>query len=73
MVLFFYWTQELLVPAEKFTVRMPFASLYISHFSTAVDFSSERYSGSILLLDAGTPGTGREIYRDDAMRGTCVQ
>ena len=79
----FYWTQKLLVPVEKFTVRMPkvssdsqpldykssalaielysskaiagkelslsswcIASLYIYHFSTVIDFSSEKYSGS---------------------------
>ena len=68
---------KLLVPVEKFTVRMPkvrqelatpgfielysskaiagkelslsswcIASLYIYHFSTVIDFSSEKYSGS---------------------------
>ena len=82
-VQWFYWTQELLVSVEKFTVRMPMvrlelatpglqtqcsshwaiqlkaiagkelslsswciASLYIYHFSTVIDFSSEKYSGS---------------------------
>ena len=82
-VQWFYWTQELLVPVEKFTVRMPMvrlelatldykpsalaielysskaiagkelslssqciASLYIYHFSTVIDFSSEKNSGS---------------------------
>ena len=83
-VQWFYWTQELLVPVEKFAVRMPrwdsnsqpldykpspgalaielysskaiagkelslsgwcIASLYIYHFSTVIDFSSEKYSG----------------------------
>ena len=39
------------------------ASLYIYHFSTVIDFSSEKYS---VLLDTGTPGTSREIYREDA-------
>ena len=39
------------------------ASLYIYHFSTVTDFSPEKYSG---LLDAGTPGTSREIYSEDA-------
>ena len=82
-VQWFYWTQELLVPVENFTVRMPMgrlelatpglqtqcsshwaiqlkviagkelslsswciASLYIYHYSTVIDFSSEKYSGS---------------------------
>ena len=30
-----------------------------------VDFSSEKYSG-VVLLDTGTPGTSREIYSEDA-------
>ena len=38
-------------------------SLYIYHFSTVIDFSSEKYSGS---LDTGTPGTSGEIYSEDA-------
>ena len=39
------------------------ASLYIYHFSTVIDLSSEKYSG---LLDTGTPATSREIYSEDA-------
>ena len=39
-------------------------SLYIYHFSTVVDFSSEKYSGS--TGHTGTPGTSGEIYSDDA-------
>ena len=39
------------------------ASLYIYNFSTVTDFSPEKYSG---LLEAGTPGTSREIYSKDA-------
>ena len=39
------------------------ASLYIYHFSTVNDFSSEKYSGS---TDTGTSGTSREIYSEDA-------
>ena len=39
------------------------ASLYIYHFSTVIDFSSEKYSGS---LDTGNLGTSREIYSEDA-------
>ena len=83
-VQWFYWTQELLVPVDKFTLGMPIvklefsttgpqsqcsshwaiqlkliagkelslsswciASLYTYHFSTVIDFSSEKYSGSI--------------------------
>ena len=34
------------------------ASLYIYHFSTVVDLSSEKYSGS--TEHTGTPGTSRE-------------
>ena len=83
-VQWFYWTQKLLVPIQKFKVRMLketielattglhsqcsshwaiqlkkpialkelrlsswcIASLYICHFSTVIDFSSEKYSGS---------------------------
>ena len=37
------------------------ASLYIYHFLTVVDFSSEWY-----LLETGTPGTSKEIYFQDA-------
>ena len=39
------------------------SSLYIYHFSTVTDFSSEKYSGS---TGTETPGTGREIYSEDA-------
>ena len=46
-------------------LNVNFASLYICHFSTAVDFSSEKYSSST-LLDTGTPRTSREIYSEDA-------
>ena len=82
-VQWFYWTQKLLVPVKKFTVRMPkvrielatpgsethalaielysskaiaakelslpswcISSLYICHFSTVIDFSSENFCGS---------------------------
>ena len=41
-------------------------SLYIYHFSTVIDFSSEKYSGIVVLLDTETPGTSREIYSEDA-------
>ena len=40
------------------------ASLYIYHFSTGIDFSSEKYS--VVLLETGTPDTSREIYSEDA-------
>ena len=36
------------------------ASLYIYHFSTVIDLSSEKYSA---LLDTGTHGTSREILK----------
>ena len=38
-------------------------SLYVFHFSTVVDFSSEKYNGSP-NLDTGTPGTSREVYSE---------
>ena len=38
-------------------------SLYIDHFSTVVDFSSEKYSGS---TGHRAPGTSRKIYSEDA-------
>ena len=38
-------------------------SLYIYHFSSVTDFSSEKYSGS---AGRGTPSTSREIYSEDA-------
>ena len=41
--------------------------LYIYHFSTVVDFSSEK---SVALLNTETPGTSREIYSEDADDGT---
>ena len=44
------------------------ASLYIYHFSTVVDFSSEKYSVS--TGHTGTPGTSREIYSEVADDGT---
>ena len=44
------------------------ASLCIYHFSTVIDFSSEKYSGSV--GHTGTPGTRREIYSEDADDGT---
>ena len=40
------------------------ASLYLYHFSTVIDFWSEKYSGS--TGHTGTPGASREIYREDA-------
>ena len=51
-----------------------FTSLYIYHFSTVIDFSSEKYKGStvvqyrstVVLPDTGTPGTSGEIYSEDA-------
>ena len=39
-----------------------FYSLYIYRFSTLIDFSSEKYSGS---TGDRTPGTSREIYSED--------
>ena len=46
---------------EKLKVHI--SSLYIYHFSTVLDFSSEKYSGS---TDTGTPGTSIKIYSKDA-------
>ena len=40
-----------------------FLSLYIYHFSTVIDFSSQ---STVVLLDTETPGTSREIYSEDA-------
>ena len=40
------------------------ASLYIDHFSTVVDFSSEKYRGST------GRSTSRKIYSEDANNGT---
>ena len=46
------------------------ASLDIYHFSTVIDFSSEKYSSHprsiVVRLDTETPGTSREIYSEDA-------
>ena len=44
------------------------ASSYICHFSTVVDFSSEKYSGS--TGHTGTPGISRASYSEDADDGT---
>ena len=43
------------------------ASLYFYHFSTVIDFSSEKYSGS--TGHRGIPGTSREIFSEMPMMG----
>ena len=40
------------------------ASLYIYHFSTVIDFSSEKYSGFTGHRNSWS-GTSREIYSED--------
>ena len=51
------------VENEK-TDRSEASSLYIYHFSTVVDFSSEKLA--VVVLDTLTPGTSREIYSETA-------
>ena len=50
-------------------VRYGIWSLCIYHFSTVVDFSSEKFL-RVGLLDTGTPSINREIYSENADDGT---
>ena len=49
-VQWFYWTQELLVPAEKFTVRMPMVSLELATPGLQTQCSSHWATGAQMLL-----------------------
>ena len=44
------------------------SSSYFHHFSTVIDFSSEK--STVVLLDTGTPGTSGGIFSEDADDGT---
>ena len=49
-VQWFYWTQELLVPVEKFTVRMPMVSLELATPGLQTQCSSHWATGARKLL-----------------------
>ena len=46
------------------TVMQP--SLYIYHFSTVIDFSSEKYSGFTGHRNSWYHSTSKDIYSEDA-------
>ena len=59
----YIWNSKAIVGKELSLSSWCIASLYIYHFSTVVDFSSEKYN--VVLLDRVAPGTNREIYNED--------
>ena len=100
-VQWFYWTQELLVPVEEFTVRLPMVRLELttpvlqrqcsSHWAIQLNllllgrswvypvgvlhhnifvisqlWLNSHPKSTVVLLDTGTPGTGREIRSIEA-------
>ena len=56
-------TQELQVPVEKFTVKMPIVRFELANpFIISQLWLTSHLRGTVFLLDTRTPGTSREIY-----------